>query len=353
MTQDHLWLVDPCASEPYFLAGLGHRPMGGTEATVLRVLSGLAEKGVRSRLFQRADTGSRVSNDPLFYTSLQEAYRAADPSTVIVVINAWKVAIKLRKSHPAARILLWLHNYPGRHNRKMGAALVHAGVEVVCVSHSHATHLRRFLGNAVTGAPKIHVIYNPVSDALKRDATRRDPDLLLFASAPHKGLAEIFERFVAVRQAMPSLSLHVADPGYMTWTTPTPPEGVAMLGPLPQSELHCIMRQALCLFYPQSIFAETFGLVIAEANALGTPVICQRGLGANDEIVSTDDQTLECSDISALVARLTLWRRDPPRIKTQDAFRIEAVVDAWFELLQQPAGVTVAPPEPATTALAS
>ncbi|WP_299682120.1 glycosyltransferase [uncultured Roseobacter sp.] len=327
--------------------------MGGTEATVLRVLSGLAGKGVRSRLFQRANTGSRVSSDPLFYTSLQEAYRAADASGVIVVINAWKVAIKLRKSHPAARILLWLHKYPGRHNRKMGAALVHAGVEVVCVSHSHAAHLRRFLGDGVTGSPKIHVIYNPVTDALKPDATPRDPDLLLFASAPHKGLAEVYDRFVAVRQAMPSLRLHVADPGYMAWTTPTPPDGVVGLGPLPQFELHRVMRQALCIFYPQSTFAETFGLVIAEANALGTPVICQRGLGANDEIVSTADQAFECSDTSALVARLTVWRRVRPRIKTHDAFRTEAVVDAWFELLQQSAGVTIAPPEPAPTALAS
>lgn len=60
------------------------------------------------------------------------------------------------------------------------------------------------------------------------------------------------------------------------------------------------MRSALCLFYPQTSFAESFGLVIAEANAVGTPALLHAGLGANEEFASSTEQCVDGSDPEAV-----------------------------------------------------
>tara|TARA_R110002096_G_scaffold235626_1_gene425956 strand:+ start:1060 stop:1392 length:333 start_codon:yes stop_codon:yes gene_type:complete len=108
---------------------------------------------------------------------------------------------------------------------------------------------------------------------------------LFFCSSPHKGLNQVFRQFAALRERFPKLTHEVADPGYLAWDTGKIPDGVWLRGSLSHDRRIGRMRRALCLFYPQDSFAETFGLVIAEANAVGTPFLVQRGLGANDEVV--------------------------------------------------------------------
>ena len=302
--------------------------MGGTEATVLRVTCTLSRR-VRVVHFQNGRTEAETTGAGLL-RPLAEAF-APMAGTTFVVINAWKVACKLRKAHPLARVLLWLHIHPGRHNRPMGAALRQAGIGVICVSRSHADGLRAFLGTGPL--PAIRHIHNPVADDLTPDETPRDPDRLLFASAPHKGLREVFAQFRAVRAAIPGLTLAVADPGYLAWDTGPVPEGVTVLGPLPHPALIAQMRRALCLFYPQTSFAETFGLVLAEANAVGTPVLVHQGLGANDEVAGDPAQRVNGHDTAALIARLDLWRRDPPTVAADPRFRLTAVVTQWADAL--------------------
>ncbi|WP_166434040.1 glycosyltransferase [Roseovarius spongiae] len=256
----------------------------------------------------------------------------AAPFAAIIVINRWKVALKLRKRHPDTPIFLWLHVYPGRHNRRMGAALKSAGIPVICVSHTHAAKLRRFLGEDVK--PLLRVIYNPVDDDLRPDVTPRDPCRLLFASSPHKGLDEVFAQFAAVRREIPDLTLVVADPGYMRWDTGPAPEGVVFVGSLSHPALIRQMRRALCLFYPQTKFAETFGLILAEANAVGTPALVHDGLGANAEIVPDPRQLVDGDDPRQILARIAEWRRSPPRVAANPAFRLRTVARDWLRLLE-------------------
>ncbi|MFW8637550.1 glycosyltransferase [Cribrihabitans pelagius] len=256
------------------------------------------------------------------------------------MINRWKVALKMRKRHPEMPIFLWLHVYPGRRNRKMGTALKAAGISVVCVSDTHAARLRDFLGKDET--PVLHVIYNPLDDDLRPDATPRRPGRLLFASSPHKGLAEVFGQFAALRRQMPDLTLAVADPGYLRWDTGPVPDGVFFLGSLSHPALIRQMRRALCLFYPQTTFAETFGLVLAEANAVGTPVLVHRNLGADSEIVADPRQQVDGNDPAQILARITEWRLAPPRVEANPAFRLGPVARQWERLLQPVPVQTVA-----------
>jgi glycosyltransferase involved in cell wall biosynthesis len=75
------------------------------------------------------------------------------------------------------------------------------------------------------------------------------------------------------------MQLRVASPGYKSLrrahieSVEGGIAGVQWLGSLPQSEIHAEVRAALCVFYLNFVLPETFGLVLAEAKALGTPVL--------------------------------------------------------------------------------
>lgn len=321
-------LVDPMCPKGYCPVDLRNGVLGGTEATVMRVSSALSD-AVEFLHFQNArtdtDRGQAGALRPL-----RDLERMGKVDAVIV-INSWKVALKLRKQHPEAPIFLWLHVFPGKHNRRMGGPLRDAGITVVCVSESHARWMRAFLGDGPT--PRITHAHNPIADHLRPDATPRDRNLLLFASSPHKGLKEVFAHFDALRRDLPELTLAVADPGYLRWDTGPVPQGVIALGSLRHDAMIRAMRRSLCLFYPQTSFAETFGLVLAEANAVGTPVLAQRGLGANDEVVTGPGQLIECSKTAGVRDRIETWRDQFPEISTNAGFRLQAVRRRWLDLL--------------------
>ena len=141
----------------------------------------------------------------------------------------------------------------------------------------------------------------------------------------------MFRQFAALRERFPKLTHKVADPGYLAWDTGKIPDGVWLRGSLSHDRRIGRMRRALCLFYPQDSFAETFGLVIAEANAVGTPFLVQRGLGANDEVVCGQDQLIVSTDLDQLAQRIRQWQTAFPSVHCQPCFRLNHV----SALLQQ------------------
>lgn len=93
------------------------------------------------------------------------------------------------------------------------------------------------------------------------------------------------------------------------------------------------MRRALCLFHPQTRFADSFGLVVAEANALGAPALVPRGLGANAEMVSSAERLVDGDDPAAIEARPRDWRARPPAVAANPRFRLTAAARDWRRVL--------------------
>jgi len=324
--------VDPLAPRAYGGAPGELAGLGGTEATLVKIAESLAGN-LRVTVRQAARRGDGLSGR-VRYAPLDLDRPLPEAPGMIVVVNSWKVAPKLARLNPGARVIVWQHVFPGRHNRGLAPRLKAAGVEVLCVSEAHAAWLRAFLG---PDAPRIGYIHNPIADDLAPDETPRNPDLLLFASSPHKGLGQVFRRFEALRSQFPTLRLAVADPGYLAWPTGPVPDGVIPLGRLDQPRLIGWMRRAICLFYPQDQFAETFGLVIAEANAVGCPALLHRGLGANDEVASDPGQCIDTTDPAAIAARIGEWRAaigQGPLARAQPGFRMSRIAGQWAARLQ-------------------
>lgn len=100
------------------------------------------------------------------------------------------------------------------------------------------------------------------------------------------------------------------------------PDRIAFVGPVPQRELAAELRRADCLVLPSR--NDSYGMVVAEALASGTPALVSAMVGAKDLV--TEGRTgwiVPVEDVDALAARM-LWcakNRDAVRALRPDCRR--------------------------------
>lgn len=328
-------IVDPVAPGPYDDRTLRTRAMGGTEATVVRVAGALA----RSRPVVVAQAARRHAHrgaGGVWYVPCR--HRRERPRRGIesvIVVRAHKLLPGLRRCYPEARMFLWMHCFPGRRLRPLARVAASARATVVAVSDYHLAWMRAFYAehDAIAArAVDTTRVYNPIAPGLAPDGSAWDPDKLVYLSSPHKGLDQVYDAFRVLRRRIPTLRLHVANPGYLERRFPDV-DGVVPLGKLCHAEVARHLRDALCLFYPQATFEETFGLVFAEAHAVGTPVLAHP-LGSAPEVVACDRQLCDVTDIDEVCERIARWRDgDRPAPAPRPEFDLGAVIEVWERLL--------------------
>jgi glycosyltransferase involved in cell wall biosynthesis len=108
-----------------------------------------------------------------------------------------------------------------------------------------------------------------------------------------------------------------------------------MLGALPHNAVLKHVSNSFCVLYPNYVFPETFGLVFAEANAVGTPVL-GHAIGAASEVLSDNEQLVDCKQIKNVVDRFEKWQREGrPKVEAREEFKIFNVVQNWLKLLSK------------------
>lgn len=293
----------------------------------------------------------------------------------LIVLKDPRAVPVLAQRFPGARRYLWLHDLvrPGsKRGRRLAASarsLAELGVTLICVSDFQRRQAEAVMRNAGV-AERVHAVtlYNPVDDALAPNGAAVDLSKLVFFSSPNKGLAFTLDAFHAARRAMPDLRLAVGSPGYKSLRrahlqrVAAGIDGVEWLGPLPHHRILAEVRTALCVFYPNCVLPETFGLVLAEANAVGTPVLTYE-CGAAAEVLADPQQVLPITpgvrwyertvrllprrarpSIARSVAHLGLfdpyvervraWREGSrPRPGPDARFKTSAVADRWRAVL--------------------
>ncbi|MDH5536852.1 MAG: glycosyltransferase family 4 protein [Betaproteobacteria bacterium] len=308
--------------------------VGGTEGTVVRVAEGLSA----AHEVCVAQRGRELSVSPhqrLRYVPLDEPrpFGGAPPDW-IVVLRKHRLVPGLRARYPSAALVSWIHNWQHGKIVILRRALARSGCVVVAVSEAHRAdtdrRLNGRLARAIIGGGRIPVrrIYNPVDDALAPDDTPVDIDKMVCFS--RKGLHRVLAAFAAVRGALPTLRLYIAGDD----AVPAQAPGVHLLGRLPQHKVFRHVREALCVFYPQDEHPETFGLVFAEANALGVPVLAH-DFGSAREVLGSEEQVVDARNIPAIVDRLRAWRAGGrPRVSLRPELRSASVVGEWRRLLE-------------------
>lgn len=287
--------VDCTCPTPYSARTVLEAALGGTEATATRVAEAL---DARVMQHNRSETEGR-------YIPMT---RAKDVEHVVVLRDPRPIR-DLRDRFPGAQLYLWLHDLvrPGsKRGRRIAAAasmLNELGVQIVCVSDFQRRGVEAVLREVGQLGVDVRTIYNPIDDGLRPAASNVDPTKLVFFSSPNKGLAYTLDAFEALRARMPEMRLCVGNPGYKNRRVRSV-EGVEWIGALPHARILDEVRTALCVFYPNFVLPETFGLVLAEANAVGTPVITH-DVGAALEVISDSRQVLPLTGGQRMHERLS------------------------------------------------
>lgn len=336
----HILFYDPLTPQPYDLKTLQQKGLGGTEATVLRVAKALGDHHDISIAQQGRQPQHNLSHEGINYLALETAHRLS-PDIVILLRN-YRLLESIGSCYPQARKFLWLHNMPSTNLYAAQTLLLEHQFHLLAVSHFHQKAIEKRLQgkwfqqllNPKKRAQKvpISVIYNPIDEHLNPDQTPWKADQLLFMSSPQKGLRETLQSFEKLCHHYPEYQLLIANPGYYHTHIHLPPQA-KYLGSLPHPQLIQYLRESFCVFYPQHVRVETFGLVYAEANAVGTPVLAHDA-GAAAEVLSDPEQLIQGNSFATILEKITRWRKQRPILKAQAQFRISKIKEEWLKLLQ-------------------
>ncbi len=321
--------IDKVCPKQYDQTTLGGPNQGGTESTVTKIALGLRSSG----LFNvSVEQHNRTEANDLFIP-LGVTQKA---DYVIVLRDPYSV-IEARRRFPNNKIYLWSHDLATQQLGQALQVLIDNRIEAnITTSQFHKTQtIERLKSHGYNGQFATQMVYSPIDDDLRPDNTPYDPNQLCFISSPHKGLEYALQVFSNLLNFNPDFKLMVANPGYFADRAVQQP-GVVVQGSLPHGRVIDLLRGSLCLFYPNLVFPETFGLVMAEANAVGTPVLAH-AIGASYEVCDIPAiEVIDCSQPKPVIDQVMNWYKyGRPTVRGKSQFRLANVLKTWIkEILQ-------------------
>ncbi len=324
----NILFVDPTCPKPYDTNTLLSEGMGGSEATMVRIVDRLLANNTRVACEQH-----NRAQDQLPYVTPQ--YVAPQPYTHVVTYRSVEACKRSKAIHPQAKHYLWLQDLVHPSWGREVQWLLDNNITILCVSKSHreqAIQALRLLD--YKQALQIRVMYNPIEDTLaKPEGIKVDPYKLVWLSAPVKGWDGAKEIFSKLHSTHPEFKLHVYNPGYAE-NNNTKGDGIVYHGPLANGKLADQIADSLCLFYPNTVFPETFGIVMAECDALGVPVLAH-SMGAAPEVTDHPSETMDCRNHENVIKRVLAWSSgERPVVQARKEYRLKEVAKLWERLFQ-------------------
>lgn len=328
--------VDAVCYKPYDQHTLDSEPLGGTEASVVRIAEGLAKRGHTVRVTQHNRTEQSTCGATYTPFKANDDFKASH----VVVLRAPLMLHTARKQYPNAKLYLWCHDLFGAKGWGENGfqALVDTQAIPILVSDFHKLNMYDTLRSVnFQGQIPAKRIYNPIADDLRPDSTEVDANKLLFFSSPHKGLEytlKVFSYFKNVAE-LANMRLHVANPGYFEDAKLDTSQSIVNLGPMKHSDVVNQLRSAFAVLHLNNVYPETFGLVYAEANAVGTPFIAHPiGALAMDGLVDHPQETVDVSNEKAVIEKLVGWVKvGRPKVRGNANYRLTKILREWEELL--------------------
>ncbi len=320
--------IDVACPTPYTGHTLVTKGMGGTEATVVRVAEGLAKRGYPVSVQQKGRSLDESCNGVEYISGTP-----AKSDVVILLRNA--VYAETFGSHfRDSKKFLWLHDLVTQTTLLPHAsALSRYGYILVPVSDYHKLQTVDVLRQGRGEPQLVRRIYNPIDDALKPDDTAIDRNKLVFLSSPHKGLTRTLEVFGYLRnfEDLKGMHLTVLNPGYYE-SSRALQQGVYVLGSLPHAAVVEHVRSSFAVFHLNTVFPETFGIVSAEACAVGTPTLTH-DLGAGREILPKEC-FVDARSNKAVIDTLLKWKKyGRPTVSLKDCFKLYSVLNEWENVI--------------------
>jgi len=344
----NILFVDSKSSENYDFNYMESHSLGGTESTVLRVASALARE--HQVYISQINRNERYEEEGITYIHSSESLNQNDfIPDIVVILRKYRLLKDYSRAFPDAKMFVWIHNFQNHDILGRRHWITRTNAQVVCVSKCHQEHINQILNGTLSWLfrlltlqfnkiPLTH-IYNPIDSAFIQVEGSFDKNKLLFFSTPNKGLKEVLQHFKELLKRAPSYRLYIAGSteeqlnGYDLDSELLHSDSVTILGRIPKEEIIAQLRDAFCVFYPQSVHPETFGLIYIEANCVGTPVLAHP-FGSTDEVIGNREQLVNGRNSEAVVEKILQWQRDGrPEVTCQNKFQLSKVVQKWKETL--------------------
>lgn len=324
--------LDLYCPEPYDSLTSFERAQGGTESTVARVAEGLSEAGYEVTVAQHNRKGP--GRGKALYCSVDTLGGLPTPHYSVCLRTPQ--AVPWVQAKLGGKVFLWCHDESYNELVAHHEILAEAKTKLIGVSRYHKQAIQDAFLSQSSRFPGITVdyVYNPVADDLVPDETEWEVGIFVFFSSPHKGLELTLKQWEHIRNHFPAANLLVANPGYYSSDLELPP-GVVDVGKLSHPDVIQLVRRAEAVLHLNSSYPETFGIVHAEANAVGTPVLTS-GIGANREVLNPyRDQVVDVTSIEAILRRLDKWHKEGrPKVSCRAEFRQSAVIEKWKGLFK-------------------
>lgn len=352
--------------EPWNPETLRKSGLGGTETCVIKLAEALGARGWRVAIYGTPGDweGRKVGNVEWYDSSY---FHPDQPFTAVVSLRF--PPIFDAKINADAK-LLWLHDVNVGDVRFADGFDRFAEVDaVITPSDWHALHTRRVYGDfpassvAITNGFDRDLFVH--TDA---DAQRRDPNRMVYASSPDRGLERLLDLWPEIKKGMPGAWLEI----FYGWTTidaiindgaahaPQLMEfkkriirmidnlggregGIFWRGRVGQETLANSLKRASVMPYPAN-FCETFGLVFAQAMTAGCiPVV--PNLGALPDLIgeqrlvidgSPDSQTFGRRFVDQVIREAHAdngFRRELAH--ATEMYGWDGVADAWEALIAE------------------
>lgn len=338
MKKKQILILDNTYPKAYQLSTLKEQGIGGTESSVVKTALILSSQH-QVYVAQKYRTETTIENENCRFIPKSEINKLKPDD--IIVLRKYSVLKEMHDLFPKARLFLWLHTYKNREYAFKKRGLDKLNVAIICNSKTHQTHIDKLLNKSilswlinllVKNIQTTHC-YNPIDKPNPNNPRiLRDNNKLLFFSSPNKGLEQVLKCFNEVRKELPRLKLYIANPGYKKDDKLIDKKSIEILGSLPHSQMMKHVQDSLCVFYPQNTFAETFGLIYAEANSYETAVLAH-DIGAAREILDNNNRLIDVTDTKAVIKTLKQWQNSYPKIKHNDAFSDSNILNQWNKIL--------------------
>lgn len=317
--------LDTTSNKYYDRNTLEKHPLGGTEATVIRIAESLGALGLNVAVVQtRCPEFEIVMGQHAFFVHANQ----------LGTEDTCEHYIQIRRNlnpklFPMSKKYLWMHDLAVKDQGFTKDEL--KDIQLIAVSRWHRKNIEEFFKGDISD---ISYVYNPVPDELYASRSQTyDKNLLVWTSSPHKGLGKALELFKRILKERPMMKLIVYNPGYLEvdHVKMASESRVYYAGAESCRNTWETVKKALAVFYPTQ-WDETFGMIGSEANALGTPVASYKR-GALKEVL-TDSQLVERDDEDGIIKKILDWNQDgKPGIEGKEDFKLSSVLIQWLKLL--------------------
>lgn len=286
---------------PFNLKTLENNSLGGSESSILLLSKGLSELGHNIVLLNNSNESE--TNNKIQLGNVKDFSLVAEKADIIVLNRFIPREIEQFKNK---KIFYWCHDAYDQDNLKwmMNQNVWNSYINVLCVSEWQKNTLEKYFN-----AKNIKVLNNPIYSPFYYGNAQRNPNKLIFASIPYKGLEVIGDIFqeICIRskrnltlELFSSMSLYNREnTEYQNiYNKLQSIKGININEPISMKKIAYELSTS-SLYIAPTTYHETFGRVFTESMAAGCiPVTVNNG--ANKEIINDNGFVVEGANINNL-----------------------------------------------------